>query len=254
MSARYGDRVSILARRRRFLSITAVAVGAATLLTACGSADSELPLTGLVLSSDSLPAGYSVVPADVEDLVAGNRRTLEQAASVAFTPEGCTPTADAAFTPELDADNTVLLVAQSDTGTLSELVTTVRRNLDADRRATTGVCAVVTAVPSQGTLAGSRIVTTSTELPAPSGAAVEQALVLRSDSVTALTGGRVLVRSTLLSNVLVRRPSGEVVTVQVNVGSPDSGVLPVAPEQITPPLPQEEYLALVQAAVDRAAR
>ncbi len=232
----------------------AVVVGAATLLTACGSDDGDLPLTGLVLSSDRLPAGYSVVPADVEDLVAANKRTLDQSGSVAFTPDVCRPTADAAFTPELAADNTVLLVAQSDTGTLSELVTTVRRDLDADRRATTGVCAVVTAVPSKGTLAQSRIVTTSTELPTPTGDAVQQALVLRSDSVTTLPDGKALVRSSLLSNVLVQRANGEVVTVQLNVGSADSGVQPAAPAEIAPPLPQSEYLELVQAAVDRAAR
>lgn len=245
--------MSIIAPRRPILSVLALAAGAATLLSACGSDEGERPLTALVISASSVPADYTLVPAQVDDLVAGNRQTLEQASSVEFTPAQCAPTADADFTPQLTDTNTVLLVAQSEGSTLSEVVTTVRRDVDADRRATTGICRVVTAVPSTGSLAGARIVTTTTELPAPEGEAVEQALVVRSDSVTTLAGGGVRVRSALLSNVLVRRPGGEIVTVQLNVGSSDGGVQDAAPEEIDPPMSEDEYLGLVAEAVDRAA-
>ncbi|GAA3970001.1 hypothetical protein [Gordonia caeni] len=245
--------MSIIAPRRPILSVLALAAGAATLLSACGTDEAERPLTGLVIPAASIPGGYTVVPAQVDDLVAGNRETLEQASSVEFTPAQCAPTADAAFTPQLTDTNTVLLVAQSEEATLSEVVSTARRDVDADRRATTGMCRVVTAAPSTGSLAGARIVTTTSELPAPGGDAVEQALVVRSDSVTTLAGGGVRVRSALLSNVLVRRPGGEIVTVQLNVGSSDPSVQAAAPEQISPPMPEDEYLGLVDEAVQRAA-
>ncbi len=239
---------------RRSLGLLAAA-GATVLLAGCGAgAPAPLPLTSLVIGAEAVPDGYTVVPADVEDLIAGNRSTLAQAESVAFTPPECRPAADAAFNPQLTADNTALLVAQSDTAMLSEVVSTVVRDVDADRRATTGVCRVVTAEPSRGSLAGARIVTTSAELPAPSGPAVQQALVVRSDSLTTLPDGQVRVRSALLSNVLVRRPGGEVVTVQLNVGSRDGAVTAAAPDRIDPPMALEEYAKLVDEAVARAAR
>lgn len=245
--------MSIIAPRRPIRSALAAAAGAAVLLSACGSDDPERPLTALVLPAASIPAGFTVVPASVDDLVVRNRTTLEQASSVAFAPEQCAPTADAAFNPQLTENNTVLLVASSEDATLSEVVTTVRRDIDADRRATTGMCRTVTAAPSTGSLAGARIVTTTTELPPPTGDAVEQALVVRSESVTTLTSGQVRLRSALLSNVLVRRPGGEIVTVQLNAGSADKGVQPEVPTEIAAPLPDGEYLQLVDEAVRRAA-
>ncbi|MEZ5210455.1 hypothetical protein MYK68_18815 [Gordonia sp. PP30] len=246
--------VSIPSPRRVAASVLALTVGAA-LLAGCDSKEPETPLTSLVVGSSSVPDGFTVVPANVEDLISANRSTLEQAASVAFTPPECAPTADAKFNPALTTDNTVLLVAQSDSATLSEVVSTVRRDIDADRRVSTGVCRVVTAVPSTGTLAGARIVTTSTELSSPTGKAVEQALVVRQDTVTTLAaGGGVRTRSSLLSNVLVRRPSGEVVTVQLNVGSSGDQVTQAQSGPISPPIPESEYTRLVQQAVDSAAR
>lgn len=231
------------------------AVLAVVAAAGCGGGEpAPLPLTSLVIGAAAVPDGFTVVPADVGDLIAGNRSVLEQSESVEFTPAECRPTADAAFNPLLTAANTVLLVAQSDSATLSEVVSTAERDIDADRRATTGVCRVVTARPTRGSLAGSRIVTTSTELPAPAGPAVQQALVVRSDSLTTLPDGQVRVRTALLSNVLVRRPDGGLLTVQLNVGSRDDAVHPAAPERIDPPMAPEEYAKLVDEAVARAAR
>lgn len=258
--SRYGCSVSTnhseFPRRSRRAAGSLLALGAAAaLLTACSDDDDgPLPLTSLVIAAESVPEGFTVVPANVEDLIAANRSTLEQATSVAFTPPECTPTADARFNPDLTTENTVLFVAQSDTATLSEVVTTVVRDVDADRRVSTGVCRVVTAVPSKGTLAGARLVTTSTVLPSPTGPSVEQALVVRQDTVTTLPDGGVRTRSSLLSNTVVRRPSGERVTVQLNLGAAGTEVQPGLPEQIVPPLPEAQYGVLVQEAVDRAAR
>lgn len=224
-------------------------------LTGCGDAvDETLPLTGLVLASAGLPSGYRVVPMPVDDLLSANRQTLEQAATVEFTPPVCTPTADAEFSPQLTADNTVLLVAESDTATLSEILTTVRRDLDADRRATTGPCRIVTAVPSRGTLTDARIVTSSRELPAPRGDRIEQALVLRSDTVTTLVDGQYRARSALLGTALVRRPHGGSVTVSLNAATRDRSARPAAPVQIAPPIDEDEYLRLFDEAIARAAR
>lgn len=247
--------MSVTAVRRWLPVFLAGTIGSA-LLSGCGADEAPVPLTGLVLASASLPADYQVLGATVEDLVSANQQTLKQAETVDFEPAQCTPTADADFNPRLDPDNTAVLVAESDTATLSEVVTTVRRDIDADRRATTGPCRVVTAVPAKGTLAGARIVTTSTELPAPTGAAVQQALVLRSDSVTALAGqeDQFRVRSALLATVLVRRAEGEIVTVMLNVGSNDGTVKPAVPDRIEAPMNQDEYLKLVDEAVARAAR
>ncbi|MFM9379002.1 hypothetical protein [Gordonia sp. VNK21] len=241
---------------RRPATVFLCAVSAAGLLAACSGGDdeSELPLTALVLPSDALPAGYTVFPAAVDELVAANRLTLEQAQSVTFEPAACAPTADAQFNPMLTEKNTVLQVAQSDTATLSELVSTVVRNVDADRRATTGRCALVTAVPSKGTLAGARIVTRSTELPSPAAEAVEQALLVRSETITTMPDGGIRTRSSLLSNVLVRRPDGTQITLQLNVGGQDSAVTREVPDQLTAPMSDEDFTALVDRSVERATR
>ncbi|MFZ2511665.1 MAG: hypothetical protein WAW85_11345 [Gordonia sp. (in: high G+C Gram-positive bacteria)] len=240
--------------RRAGSALLATALGLG-LATGCGdAADQTLPLTGLVLPSASVPAGYQVVPVPVDDLLSANRQTLEQATTVAFSPPVCKPTADAEFSPQLNTDNTVLLVAESDTATLSEVITTVRRDLDADRRATTGPCRVVTVVPTKGTLAGAQIVTSRREISVPHSDEVEQAVVVRSDTVTTLVDGQYRVRSALLGSALVRRPNGATVTVSVNVATRDLSARPEAPTQIAPPMDEDEYLTLFDEAIARAAR
>lgn len=232
-------------------------------LTACGD-DAPTPvlsLPNLLLTADRLPGAFTVAPMAVNDLIAANRATLEQAASVAFTPQQCAPTADAQFNPQLTEDNSALLVGTSDDGTFSELVSTVRRDIDADRRATTGPCRVVTAVPSKGTLAGARIVTTTLELPAVRDSAVEQSFLLRSDSVTTLPGGTVRARTGLMANVLVRTAGGDVVTLQVGLSSADREVTAREVETAAPgvplvaaPISDDEFVGLVRTAVAQAVR
>ncbi|WP_290849432.1 hypothetical protein [Gordonia sp. (in: high G+C Gram-positive bacteria)] len=240
------------------------AVAAALLGTAaCGDDDgaSAISLPNLLLAGDQLPPGFAAVPMDVNDLIVANRATLEQAESVAFDPKQCGPTADAEFNPQLTDENTALLVGRSDDGTFSELASTVRRNVDADRRATTGPCRVVTAVPSRGSLAGARIVTTSVELPAVSGPAVDQAFLLRSDSVTTLPSGAVRARAGLMANVLVRAANGEVVTLQVGLSTLEreiseadrAAVAPGTP-LVAAPVSDDEFIGLVRSAVARAAQ
>ncbi|MFT3661033.1 MAG: hypothetical protein QM809_06440 [Gordonia sp. (in: high G+C Gram-positive bacteria)] len=222
-------------------------------LVACGDDDpAPRALSSLVLGAEYLPEGFAVAPADVTSLIGGNRRTLEQAASVTFAPAECRPTADEAFSPLMTSDNTALLVAEAASATLSEVVSSVRRDIDADRRATTGRCRVVEARPTRGTLAGARIVTTSSELPSPSSEAVEQGLVVRSESVTTLTDGKVRVRSALLANLLLRRPHGEVVTVQITVASANTNTSSAAPKRIEPPMSEADFLRLVDDAVAHA--
>ena len=257
VGAGYRDRVTISRSSGVRAAVLAVLVPVcAAGLVACGGDDAaeQVPLTGLVLPADAVPEGFTVVPAAVSDLIAGNRETLRQAESVTFSPPECRPEADGEFNPALTESNTVLLVASSETATMSEVVSEVERNIDADRRATTGTCRVVTAEPTQGSLAGANIVTSTTELPGPTGDMVEQSLVIRSDSVTTLPDQKVRVRSALLSNALVRRPNGGIVTVQVNVGGVDGGVLDAVPDRLEPPMAESEFTELVQKAVDRAAR
>lgn len=233
-------------------------LAAATVLAACGTATEQLPLTSLVLTADQVPDGFTVVAADVEDLVVSNRQALEDADSVIFAPTVCRPTADADFAPRLTPDNTVLLAAQNDDRVLLlEMITTVERDIDADRRTTTGVCREVTAIGATGTLAGSRIVTTYTELPGPVSAAVRQSLVLRADTVTAspeAAPAGVRTRSELIANLLVQRPDGRLVTVQLSAKGAGSAVVPTAPAHLEPPMAESVFAALIADAVERAAR
>ncbi|MFT4085651.1 MAG: hypothetical protein QM658_00605 [Gordonia sp. (in: high G+C Gram-positive bacteria)] len=234
----------------------AVVLSTAAALTGCSHDDAPLPLTSLVLAGDALPVGYSVVPAAVDDMVDANKATLAQATTVSFDPAECKPTADAEFNPQLTSDNTVLLVGQSDSAVLSEVVSTVVRDVDADRRATTGPCRVVAATPSKGTLAGARIVTTTDELKSPADKSVEQALVVRQNSVTTLVDGGVRSTVILLATVLVHRPGGSTVTLQLSVGTSGGQVTPAGqtPPQAAPPMSDGEFSELVDKAVARAAR
>ncbi|MGB6246622.1 MULTISPECIES: hypothetical protein [Gordonia] len=247
---------SIVSRVPMFrVRVSGTAVGAAVVMLAvgCGSGETaERPLTDLPLTVEQLPAGFSAAPMQLDDLIGANRRALEASRTVRFSPAVCAPTADAAFNPRLTEDNSVLVVGRSDDATLSELVSTVRRDIDADRRATTGPCAVVTAVPSTGTLAGASVVTTTTELAAPRDPAVEQAYVTRSESTTTLPDGRLRARTGLMGVALVRRPNGETVTVQLGLAGTERGVS--AQERQAPaPVADGDFVRLMDDAVSRAA-
>lgn len=223
------------------------------LLTSCGSGPSDpgSDLASRLLPGDAVPAGFTVVPQSVADLIAANRATLDSAATVAFAPADCKPTADAKFNPQLTEDNTVLVVAQSDTGVFSELLSSVRRDVDADRRDTSGPCAVVTATPSTGSLAGVPITNTSVELPALRADHVVQAYLVRTDSVKRPAGANPRSRTALLANVLVERPGGQVITIQLGVSGTEAEVMPGAPST-QPPITEAAFADLVRDAVDRA--
>ncbi|ALG86544.1 hypothetical protein ACH46_02615 [Gordonia phthalatica] len=239
----------------------AVAVAAAVLgVSSCGGDEPpRLSLPNLLMTADQFPGGFSAVTMDVDQLIVANRATIEQAATVGFEPESCAPTADAKFNPQLSEDNSALLAGESNDGTFSELISTVRRDIDADRRATTGPCRVVTATPSRGTLAGAKIVTTSVELPSVVDAAVEQSFLVRSDSVTTLPGGAVRARSGLVANLLVRTVGGDTVTLQLGLSSGSdevteeqrAAVAPGAP-LVPAPVSDDEFVQLVRTAVERA--
>ena len=242
----------------------AAAVAAASVLSvaACGGSEPQpLSLPDLLMTADQFPGGFSAVTMEVDQLIVANRTTIEQAASVSFDPPVCAPTADASFNPQLSEDNTALLAGESGDGTFSELISTVRRDIDADRRATTGPCRIVTATPSRGSLAGAKIVTTSVELPTVADPAVEQAFLVRSDSVTTLPGGMVRARSGLMANLLVQTAGGEVVTLQLALSSADeeiseerrAAVAPGAP-LVSAPVTDDEFVQIVRTAVDRAAQ
>ncbi|MGB3709668.1 hypothetical protein [Gordonia sp. (in: high G+C Gram-positive bacteria)] len=253
MSRSYSPRICL--SRVGLSRVVAVAVAAVTIATtaACGSDASEnLSLPDLLITSDQMPANFTVATMTVDDLIRANRATLEQSTTVAFVPAECAPTADAAFNPLLNEGNSALLVGTAQDGTFSELISSVRRDIDADRRATTGPCRVVTATPSKGTLAGASIVTTTTELPAIVEPTVEQSFLVRSESRTTLPGGTPRARTGLMGNVLVKRPNGDVVTLQVGVSaqeieSPGGAAAPA-------PMSDAAFAELVRDAIARASR
>ena len=259
---RYRDRVRSRPSITPTIMAVVVAGVAATLLAGCGASEPVgvgTTLAGRLLPGDRLPKSFTAVPYQTGDMIAANRSTLEQATKVGFEPEQCRPTADAAFTPHLTEDNTVLLAAQADGGTLTELVSTVPRNVDADRRDTSGPCRVVTSTPTTGVLVGARIVNTATELPAPYDdslrESVEQSYLLRTDSVTTSADGSVRSRSTYLANVLVNAPAGTL-TVQVGVASNDAVGSNDEPgtARSEPPITEEAFAGLVRSAVERVSR
>ncbi|WP_244945767.1 hypothetical protein [Gordonia zhaorongruii] len=244
--------------------MAAVMAGVASMaMVACDSGEPVDPgsdLPSRLLPGDALPDGFTVVPAQVSELVAANRSTLKNAESVRFDPVGCKPTADAKFNPHLNEGNTAFLVGRSAAGTFTELVSTQRRDVDADRRDTSGPCRVVTASPTAGGLAGARIVTTSSELPVHGIDGAEQAYLLRTDSVTTLADGGVRARSAYMANLLVQSTSGRVITLQVGIAGQDAAVEPERVEKAgpnaalsDPPVSESAFTGLVRKAAERAA-
>ncbi|MGV9709219.1 hypothetical protein ACWDTI_00955 [Gordonia sp. NPDC003424] len=236
----------------------AVLVSAVVTLAGCGG--STAPATpvvpaDLLMKPDALPAGFTPTPLSVTDLVAGNRDRIDAAKSAQITPPDCRPTADAELNKELSQDNSAVLAARGEGATLLELVTTVRRDIDADIRSTTGGCATTTTLIDAGTLRGARIVSRYEQIDpdlGPHAASVQESLALRSEVGTTLSDGTVSNQVGYAGYATVARPGTEPVTVQLTITgerTPASRVPAPAPE----PMSRAEFTAAFRDAVTAAA-
>ncbi|MDJ0026160.1 hypothetical protein QM583_03525 [Gordonia alkanivorans] len=213
-----------------------------------GSAEAPAPRTpsDLLLPTSDLPPGFAAEALSVSDLVAGNRAGIDAARTTRVTPEYCVPTADADLNGELTADNSAVLAARGRSGVLVELVTKARRDIDADRLATTGRCARTTTEITTGNLAGSRVVTEYTEIAPPEidgglGAG-EQMLLTRSEVTTTLPDGGVRRQVGFAGYAALDRPASGPVTVQLTV----SGAATPAADPPTDPTEPVDSAAMAE--------
>ncbi|WP_119031199.1 hypothetical protein [Gordonia rubripertincta] len=241
-----------------------VTVGAFALVTgmitvagcSTGSAEAPAPRTAadLLLPTTDLPPGFTAETLSIDDLVAGNRAGIDAARTTRVSPEYCAPTADADLNGELTANNSAVLAARGGSGVLVELVTTARRDIDADRLASTGRCARTTTEITTGNLAGGRVVTEYTVIAPPDvdgGVGVgEQMLLTRSEVTTTLPDGGVRRQVGFAGYAALDRPASGPVTVQLTV-SGDATPVADPPIEPTEPVDSEAFAKLFDAAVGR---
>ncbi|WAC53858.1 hypothetical protein [Gordonia sp. SL306] len=252
----------VLVRRRWSAAAIIAAAAVMAVVAGCGSdpvtgpAPSAVP-ADLLMSPGELPAGFTPAQLSVADLVAGNRGPIESARSAVVTPPECRPTADADLNPQLTAANSAVLAARSDGGSLVELVSTARRDIDADIRSTTGRCAITTTVIGSGNLRGARIVTRYTAVPTPDsgerGSSVQESTAMRSMVTTTLTDGAVSTQIGFAGYAIVTRPGAAAVTVQLTVGGEATPATKPA-TGATQPMTDAEFAAAFGDAISAATR
>lgn len=246
---------------RRFLLFATLVFTAVLAVPLAGCAErSAVPDTGLLsadslaaslLASGQLPGDFVPVQADLNEFILANRELYERAAASGFDPGECRPTADAEFNARITASDTALLAARAGDKVLTELLSTVPRDVEAFRRSVTGPCVRVTVTPEAGSAGARSTVTTSrvlTESRLGDDAAVEQAVVVGQESVTQYSDGGRRSRLQLAAALRVRRPGGDVVTLQLNSSGPQS----TGDGAATAPMTDREFLDLVVDAVERA--
>jgi len=190
-----------------------VAVVACLALAGCGS-DKKAPTTvttsDKLVSIDDIPSDYTTTVMSVDDLQANNAQSLDQMKTATYTPAQCKPTADDQLNRAITPQNTSLLVTQGpNQNSITELVTTVIRDIDADRRTGTGACSTVTTSINAGLMTGATLVTESRELPIDKGAA-SQAFVARQQITTTLPNNPTQTATALVGYAIVGK-----VTVQL---------------------------------------
>jgi hypothetical protein len=173
----------------------------------------------LLLPAREFPEGYQPAELSVIGLREQNAAALESAKSAQFDPAHCRPTADADLNNQLDVSNTAVSAWQSPAGsTITELVTTVPRDIDADVRVTVGECARVTITVTQGSTAGTTVLTENRRLTPPA-LPTSLSLMAKSAATTTYPGGRTATSQTLAGYAVV-----DGITVQLVANSADGGI------------------------------
>ncbi|WP_155826677.1 hypothetical protein [Jongsikchunia kroppenstedtii] len=215
-----------------------VAVVACLTVAGCGSDKKEptaVTTSDKLVSIDDIPSDYSTVVMSVDDLQANNAQNLDQMKTATYSPPQCKPTADDALNRAISPQNTSLLVTQGpNQNSITELVTTVIRDIDSDRRTGTGACATVTTSIHAGLMAGATMVTESRELPIDKGAASD-AFVARQIVTTTLPNNPTQTATSLVGYAIVGK-----VTVQLT-GHFNSN-----------PMPNEQFVRIFSQAIAAA--
>lgn len=237
-----------------------MAVAAAGSLAACGTpgprAVAAVAPADLLITPQQLPAGFEPTQLSVADLADGNKGPIESARTADISPDVCRPTADADMNPQLSQDNSAVIAARADDAGLVELVSTVRRDVDADIRATTGGCALTTSTITTGSMRGAQIVARYTEIPNPDlgerASSVRESVLVRSDVTTTLADGTASAQVGYAGYAIVARAGGSPVTVQLTVTSDAApAAKPPAPPAV--PMAAADFTAVFRDAVTAAA-
>ncbi|GAB17525.1 hypothetical protein GOEFS_035_00570 [Gordonia effusa NBRC 100432] len=143
-------------------------IGAALVSGCGGGVDVERPVPAdMLLSPAALPAGFTSESLTVNDLTAANSQQLTLSAGTEISPQQCRPTADEQFNKALTPVNAAVLGARSLTAGLTEVVSTVTRDVGADIRTSTRDCARTTTSVTAGSMKGAVITTDHVRLDAP---------------------------------------------------------------------------------------
>lgn len=215
---------------RERVGVPAIILAAVCVLTSACSGDSgpgpaspsssgPVRPANVLLPAREFPAGYQPVELGVVDMREQNAAALAAASTARFDPPQCRPTADAELNEQLDPSNAAVSAWQSPAGsTITELVTTVPRDIDADVRANAGDCARVSITITQGSTAGA-VVSTENRRLTPPPLPTSLSLMVRSVATTSYPGGKTSVSQTLAGYAVVRG-----VTVQLVSTAPDGGL------------------------------
>jgi hypothetical protein len=174
-----------------------------------------------LLPAREFPDGYQPSELGILDLRDQNAAALAAAQTAEFDPPQCRPTADADLNGQLDAGNAAVSARQSPVGnTITELVTTAVRDVDADVRTTTGDCARVTVTITQGSTAGTTVVTDNQRL-SPPALPTSLSLMVKSTATTSYPGGRTDVQQTLAGYAVVDGTTVQLVAISAEGGMSD---------------------------------
>jgi hypothetical protein len=202
----------------------------ALISTGCGSGSSDdqpamsagpkSPVEKL-LPAREFPDGSQPTDLGILDLRDQNAAALAAAQTAEFNPPQCRPTADADLNGRLDAGNAAVSARQSPVGnTITELVTTAVRDIDADVRATTGACARVTVTITQGSTAGTTVVTDNQRMSPPT-LPTSLSLLVKSTATTTYPGGRTDVQQTLAGYAVADGTTVQLVAISAEGGISD---------------------------------
>lgn len=190
---------------------------------ASSSSEEPTSLAEKLLPAREFPDGYQPTELGIVDLRDQNAAALTAAQTAVFEPAQCRPTADADLNEQLDAGNAAVSARQSPVGnTITELVTTAVRDIDADVRTSTGACARVTVTITQGSTAGTTVATDNQRL-SPPPLPTSVSLLVKSTATTTYPGGRTDVQQTLAGYAVVDGTTVQVVAISSEGGMSDLG-------------------------------
>ncbi|MFW0789251.1 hypothetical protein [Gordonia sp. CPCC 205333] len=153
---------------RLLTALGGLLIGTAVLVGCGGETEIGRPVPAdMLLSPAALPTGFTSESLTIDDLTAANAQQLTLSADTAISPQQCRLVADAQFNKALTPANSAVLGARSLSAGLTELVSTVPRDVGADIRTSTRDCARTTTSVTGGSMKGAVITTDHVRLDPP---------------------------------------------------------------------------------------